>query len=230
MMNPGDTIVVHMFDARLRGGGHALEGQRVRRLTTDQSGFMIASAANGFMNDEPGRLLGHGLTTSSPSTRARRRNNLIPWGAGPYMLDNRVRDSATSSRAPRSPGRGPLHVRRLSRTRIWTNCQGRVRHGEAEDPSLEPDDSPLLPVRGHPRRDGCAPNLVTGCRRVLQRRDRGPRLRRDVVLRRLADVDRAGACSRARPLRPSRPATDSTYPQIQFETDLAATEFSERAT
>ena len=44
MMNPGDTIVVHMFDVRVAGGGLALETSE-RDLTTGQSGFMIASAA-----------------------------------------------------------------------------------------------------------------------------------------------------------------------------------------
>jgi hypothetical protein len=37
LMNPGDTIVVHMFDVPLRGGGHALEASE-RDLTTGQSG------------------------------------------------------------------------------------------------------------------------------------------------------------------------------------------------
>jgi hypothetical protein len=49
LMNPGDAIRVHMFDASIGGGQHAFE-VKINDFTTGQSGFMIASAANGFMN------------------------------------------------------------------------------------------------------------------------------------------------------------------------------------
>ena len=86
MMNPGDTIVVHMFDAPLRGGGHALEASE-KDLTTGQSGFMIASAANGFMNTDPVTCAGTPFNFE-PEYSSAAANNILPWGAGPYMLDN----------------------------------------------------------------------------------------------------------------------------------------------
>jgi hypothetical protein len=46
LMSPGDTIVTHIFDARLKGSGHALEVTE-DDLTSHTSGFTIASAANG---------------------------------------------------------------------------------------------------------------------------------------------------------------------------------------
>src|SRR5260221_3403117 len=49
LMNPGDKITVHMFDATLSGGGHALEAV-IRDATTRKTGFMQAPATNGFMN------------------------------------------------------------------------------------------------------------------------------------------------------------------------------------
>jgi hypothetical protein len=49
LMNPGDLVRTHMWDANIGGGQHAFE-VRISDLTTGQSGFMIASAANGFMN------------------------------------------------------------------------------------------------------------------------------------------------------------------------------------
>jgi hypothetical protein len=50
LMNPGDIIKAHIFDAPVPGGGgHALETV-VEDLTTHQTGYMQASAANGFMN------------------------------------------------------------------------------------------------------------------------------------------------------------------------------------
>ncbi len=49
LMNPGDMVRTHMWDAGIGGGQHAFEVQ-ISDLTTGQSGLMIASAANGFMN------------------------------------------------------------------------------------------------------------------------------------------------------------------------------------
>ena len=51
LMNPGDAIRLSLFNAKIPGG-HALEA-RETDLSTGQSGFMIASAANGFMNTNP---------------------------------------------------------------------------------------------------------------------------------------------------------------------------------
>jgi hypothetical protein len=47
-VEPTATVRAHIFNANLGGGQHALETQ-LTDLTTGQSGFMIASAANGFM-------------------------------------------------------------------------------------------------------------------------------------------------------------------------------------
>ncbi|MCL2419608.1 MAG: hypothetical protein FWD04_09970, partial [Conexibacteraceae bacterium] len=49
MMNPGDRLSIHMFNAPAPGGGHAFEVV-IHDLTTGQTGFMQASAANGFAN------------------------------------------------------------------------------------------------------------------------------------------------------------------------------------
>src|SRR5215470_14313460 len=54
LMNPGDRIKVQIFDNHRAG---ALE-TRVSDLSTGRSGFMIASAANGFMNTTIGNCKG----------------------------------------------------------------------------------------------------------------------------------------------------------------------------
>ncbi len=84
-MNPGDKITVHMFNAKIPGG-HALE-VRETDLTTGQSGFMIASAANGFMNTSPFSCKGHRFNFQPEYSTARARN-IIPWGIGPYMIND----------------------------------------------------------------------------------------------------------------------------------------------
>jgi hypothetical protein len=92
MMNPGDTIVVHTFDAPLRGGGHALEASE-RDLTTGQSGYVIASAANGFMNTDPNTCEGTPFNFE-PEYSSAAANNLIPWGDGPIHARYAIRDRA----------------------------------------------------------------------------------------------------------------------------------------
>ena len=66
-MNPGDKITVHMFDAPAPGGGHAFEVV-IDDLTTGQTGYMQASAANGFASTSMADCSAR-RTTSSRSTR-----------------------------------------------------------------------------------------------------------------------------------------------------------------
>ena len=85
LMNPGDTLKVRMFDARV-AGGHALEAQETD-VTTGQTGFMIASAANGFMNTNPFDCTGTPFNFE-PAYSSARAQNIVPWRIGPYMINN----------------------------------------------------------------------------------------------------------------------------------------------
>lgn len=79
LMNPGDKLRVHIFDAPAPGGGHALE-VRVDDLTTHQSGFMQASAANGYaatsITDCSGTPFNY-----EPEYNTAARANQVPWAA-----------------------------------------------------------------------------------------------------------------------------------------------------
>jgi hypothetical protein len=217
MMNPGDTIVVHMFDARLRGGGYALEASE-RDLTTGQAGFMIASAANGFMNTDPVTCEGTPYNFE-PEYSSAGANNILPWGAGPYMLDNQYEighfEPCTKVTHPQ-----PLPLSDTFTDTFWTNCKGPYDTAK-EDPTLEPDDSPCYPF-GDTHGGTVPPNLVTGC---------------PVFFDAIGDLDYDGTPYYAdwpTSTQPGRfPATTpqaqptshgQPYPKIQFETDLAATE------
>jgi hypothetical protein len=80
MMNPGDHIVVHMWDAPVpHGGGHALEVQ-IRDLTTGQTGYMQASAANGFANTSFSTCNGTPFNFE-PEYRTASPGNFSSWGA-----------------------------------------------------------------------------------------------------------------------------------------------------
>jgi hypothetical protein len=79
LMNPGDHLRVHIFDAAAPGGGHALK-VIVNDLTTGQTGSMQASAANGYaatgIADCSGRHFNYEpeYLTASPG-------NYVPWAA-----------------------------------------------------------------------------------------------------------------------------------------------------
>jgi hypothetical protein len=79
LMNPGDTISTHMFDAPAPGGGHAFEVV-INDLTTHQSGFMQASADNGFMTTSASNCAGNPFNFE-PEYNTAAKNNIIPWAA-----------------------------------------------------------------------------------------------------------------------------------------------------
>jgi hypothetical protein len=219
LMNPGDTIVVHMFNARLRGGGHALAATEYD-ATTHTSGFMIASAANGFMNTDPGTCQGQPFNFQ-PEYSSAAAENILPWGAGPYMLDTEFEighfEPCTSVTGP-----GTVPISDTLNDTFYTNCIGPYDTA-AEDPNLEPDDSPCYPA-GDTHGGTAAPNLVTGC---------------DVFFDSIGDLDYDGTPYYADWPTSAHPGTfpgafvqaqptsqGRTYPEIQFETDLADTEFA----
>jgi hypothetical protein len=79
LMNPGDKISSHMFDAPAPGGGHAFEVV-INDLTTHQSGFMQASASNGFQTTSPSNCAGNPFNFE-PEYNTAAKGNIIPWAA-----------------------------------------------------------------------------------------------------------------------------------------------------
>jgi hypothetical protein len=81
MMNPGDKLVVHMSDAPVPGqpGQHAFM-VTIKDLTTGQSGFMQASAQNGFANTSIVDCSGtpHNF---EPEYNTAAKGNITPWAA-----------------------------------------------------------------------------------------------------------------------------------------------------
>ena len=79
LMNPGDKISFHMFDAPAPGGGKAFEVV-MNDLTTHQSGFMQASAANGFQTLDPATCAGTAFNFQ-PEFNTAKAGNINSWGA-----------------------------------------------------------------------------------------------------------------------------------------------------
>lgn len=214
LMNPGDTIVVNMFDAPTEGG-HALE-VRETDLNTRTSGFMIASAANGFMNTDPATCAGTPFSFQ-PEYDTASAGNILPWGIGPYMINTQFEighfEPCTSLSGPQVNGLGDT---------FYTNCAGPYEQS-AENPNLEPDDAPCYPA-GDTHGGTSAPNLVTGC---------------EVATDAIGDLDYDGTPYYPDwpdslvpgpfpgPFLQAQPITaGGRYPQIQFVTDASASELN----
>lgn len=79
LMNPGDKVVTHMFNAPAPGGGSAFEVV-IDDLTLHTSGFMQASAANGFQNTSIVDCSGAPFNFQ-PEYNTAKTGNVIPWAA-----------------------------------------------------------------------------------------------------------------------------------------------------
>jgi hypothetical protein len=218
LMSPGDKITVHMFNAKIPGG-HALE-VRESDMTTGQTGFMIASATNGFMNTSPFSCKGHRFNFQPEYSTARARN-IIPWGIGPYMINDQYEighfEPCTSV-----TGKGTVTINKVKDV-FYKHCISPYEAGK-DSGGLEPDDSPCFKA-GDTHGGLAPPNLVTGC---------------DVFFNAIGDLDYDGTSYRANwpnstkagpfptPFLQEQPTTAGghRYSQIQFMTDASATEFN----
>jgi hypothetical protein len=81
LMNPGDTVTFHMWDAPLPGGGGNAFEVYMDDLTTHQTGYMQASAANGFMTTSSADCSGTPFNFQ-PEYNTAKAGNISPWGAG----------------------------------------------------------------------------------------------------------------------------------------------------
>src|SRR5262249_46830929 len=138
--------------------GHALEA-RETDLTTGKSGFMIASATNGFMNTDPFTCRGKRFNFQPEYSSARARN-ILPWGIGPYMINSQFEighfEPCTSLR-----GKGTLTIGSFKDT-FFNRCIGPYEKRADTARAFEPNDAPCYPA-GDTHGGVAAPNLVTGC-------------------------------------------------------------------
>jgi hypothetical protein len=218
LMNPGDKIAVHMWDAKVPGG-HALEVSETD-LTTGRSGFMIASARNGFMNTNPFDCSGTRFNFQ-PEYSTARAQNIIPWGIGPYMINTEYEighfEPCTAVTGPATFTSGSFS------DTYYKHCAGPYEAAEDGGASFEPNDSPCFRA-GDTHGGTVPPNLVTGC---------------DVFFGAIGDLDYDGsdywpdwprsltAGPFATPFLQQQPASAGhRYRRIQFMTDTSATEFN----
>jgi hypothetical protein len=215
LMNPGDKLSVHIFDVSVRGG-KALE-TRVTDLTTGQSGYTIASAANGFMNTNPFTCAGTPFNFQ-PEYSSAKPANILPWGPGAYDVNTEY-EIGHFEACTTITGQGTITEGSFSDT-YAKFCHGPYEANK-ENKNLEPSDAPCY-AAGDTHGGISAPDLVTGCA---------------VEFQAYGDLDYDGSAywpdwpnsttSDAFPsatLQRQPTSGGSTYPSIQFVTDASATE------
>jgi hypothetical protein len=165
LMNPGDRVRVHIFDASLPGGGHALE-VRIDDLTTGKSGLMQASAANGFMATILGNCKGVPFNYEPEYNRALPQN-IVPWAAllGGILTQFEIGHftPCTSLSNPATLDLGPVT------DTFWFTCNGPYETTPDSGSNPEPagGDAFCYPAGDTHGALASDPNLVTGCIDVL---------------------------------------------------------------
>jgi hypothetical protein len=160
LMNPGDTIRARIFDAAVPGG-HALE-TRIDDLTTGQSGFMIASAANGFMSTSPIDCSGTPFNYE-PEYSSAAVGNIVPWAALQANINTQFEIGHFT---PCNSVSGPGTFKAGTFTdKFFFNCHGIYeRAGPPDGGGTNPEvtDAPCY-RQGDTHGGRADPNKVTGC-------------------------------------------------------------------
>src|ERR1039458_2819048 len=163
LMNPGDTNTVHMFDAPVPGepGTNAFEVV-IKDLTTGQSGYMQASAANGFQNTSMDSCSGEPFNFQ-PEYNTAAKDNITPWSALQTNISTEYETghfepcTSLTDQSVFTPFAG------VSDT-YWTTCHGPYESAGAPDrggPELS--DAFCFPVGDTHGDLHSAPNTITGC-------------------------------------------------------------------
>lgn len=157
LMNPGDVIRTHMSDASIGHGQHAFK-VTVSDLTTRQSGFMVASAANGFMDTSMFDCSGHPFNFQ-PLFNTARVQNSIGWSV---LLSGILTQYEIGHFTPCSRVTGPVMT---AVGKFWQSCHGayeNVGPPDGTQPSQELTDFPCSP-KGFTHGGTTPPDLASGC-------------------------------------------------------------------
>jgi len=157
LMNPGDKLRIHIFDNQRAG---ALETQ-VRDLSTGRTGFMLASAGNGFTNTSIANCSGTPWSYRPLYSTAKTANqggwaaaNInVAYEVGHFVPCTRLRVFA------------PVPVGNFSDP-SWNFCRGPYENTGPPDGSPasgEPSDAPCFKAGDTHGQLNAAPDLVTGC-------------------------------------------------------------------
>jgi hypothetical protein len=167
LMNPGDHIGVHMFDAPAPGGGDAFEVV-VHDFTQHTSGFMQASAANGFQNTSITNCSGTPFNFQ-PEFSTAARANVVSWAA---LQTNISTEFETGHFEPCTSLSKPLKSNPFDPADTggtYNGCSGPYERAGGPDQKTPETGDALCYYKGntHPGYAGpgtsTPPNEVTGC-------------------------------------------------------------------
>jgi hypothetical protein len=120
MINPGDTLVVSISDPPQ---GFTTV---VRDLTTHRTGFMVASAANGFMNTNIADCSGTPFTFHAEYSTAKQQNQ-VPWAAleGGVLMQQEIGHSEVcNSVTNQDPVINPSGATGYTDPKVFDTCVG----------------------------------------------------------------------------------------------------------
>jgi hypothetical protein len=120
MFNPGDVIVTSISDPRQ---GFTVV---VRDLTTHQTGFMTASAANGFMNTNIADCSGTPFNFHAEYSTAKQQNQ-VPWAAlegGVLMQQEIGHGEVCNSVTNQDPAVNPAGATGFTDPNVYQTCVG----------------------------------------------------------------------------------------------------------
>jgi hypothetical protein len=165
LMNPGDRIAVHMWDAPIPGGGgdKAFKAE-VIDLTTGQTGTMQASARNGFHDTSIDDCSGRPFNFQ-PEYNTASRSNITPWAAlqtdisTQYEIGHFVPCTSISGM-----GRFQYNAFTLP-DEYWKECHGPYEQTTTPDGGTNPEvsDAPCFPAGFTHGPAHTPPDTVTGC-------------------------------------------------------------------
>ncbi|HZU40569.1 MAG TPA: hypothetical protein VE992_05940 [Solirubrobacteraceae bacterium] len=164
LMNPGDRLVIHMWDAPVPGEpGQMAFKVTVKDLTTGQEGFMQASARNGFQNTSIVDCSGTPFNFQ-PEYNTARKQNITPWAALQTDISTQYEighfEPCTSLSDPAvftQPGGTP--------DMFWQRCHGPYEDTTSADGANNPEltDGPCYPAGYTHGTLNTPPDTVTGC-------------------------------------------------------------------
>ncbi len=170
LMNPGDAVNVHMSDAPAPGGGAAFQVV-INDLTTHQTGFMQASAANGFQNTSSADCSGTPFNFQ-PEYNTAKAANIIPWAA---LQTNISTEFETGLWEPCTSLSGPIAnpVDPNDGSTLYSQCNGPYETATTADANTPETSDAFCWQAGdtHPGFDGVgtssAPDTLTACQANL---------------------------------------------------------------
>jgi hypothetical protein len=168
LMNPGDKVTFHMWDAPLPGGGGNAFEVFMDDLTTHQTGLMQASAANGFMNTSSADCSGTPFNFQ-PEYNTAKAGNINPWGADQVNISTEFETGHWEACTSLSDQLAANPINPNDTSPVYNQCNGPYENaGPPDGNTPEVGEAPCyLAGATHPGYNGVGtstpPNRMTGC-------------------------------------------------------------------